>query len=113
VVKYISGAVRATTRDLVAEAIVDNQSKKLLPGMFADVSLSMGSEKLASVPLAAVFERQEKKRVFVVVSNRLEERVLQHGPEVDGRLTVRVGVKAGERVVVGKLQGLQNGARVE
>lgn len=113
VVKYISGAVRATTRDLVAEAIVENESKKLLPGMFADVSLSTGSQKLASVPLAAVFERQEKKHVFVVVNNRLEERVLQYGPEVDGRLTVHVGVKAGEKVVVGKLQGLQNGARVE
>ena len=113
VVKFISGAVRATTRDLVAEAIVENESKKLLPGMFADVSISTGSQKLASVPLAAVFERQEKKRVFVVVNNRLEERVLQYGPEVDGRLTVHVGVKAGEKVVVGKLQGLQNGARVE
>lgn len=112
-VKYISGAVRANTRDLVAEAIVENESKKLLPGMFADVSLSTGMQKLASVPVAAVFERQEKKRVYVVANGRLEERVLQYGPEVDGRLAVVVGVKAGEKVVVSKRDGLTNGARVE
>jgi len=112
-VKYISGSVRATTRDLVAEAVVDNESKKLLPGMFADVSLATGTQKLPAVPLAAVFERQDKKRVFVVANGRLEERVLQYGPEVDGKLSVQAGVKAGEKVVVSKLQGLQNGARTE
>lgn len=112
-VRFVAGAVRATTRDLVAEAVVPNADKKLLPGMFADVTLTVGTQKLASVPKTAVFERQDKKRVFVVDNNRLQERVLQYGPEVGDRLTVHSGVKVGEKVVVSKLQGLQNGARVE
>lgn len=112
-VRFVAGSVRATTRDLVAEAEVENAERLLRPGMFANISLAVGTEKLASVPLSAVFERLEKKRVYVVQGGRLEERVLQHGAEIDGRLTVRDGLKLRDKVVVGNLTGLQNGARVE
>lgn len=112
-VRYVSGAIRPATRDLVAEAFVENPEKKLRPGMFADVSLSTGKQKLPSVPLDAVFERLDKKRVFVVVGDRLEERILQAGATVGDRLAAQSGVKPGEKVAVGKLDTLQNGMRVE
>ncbi len=112
-VRFVSGSVRAATRDLVVEALVDNSEKKLLPGMFADVALSTGTSKLPSVPLSAVFERQDKRRVFVVKEGRLEERVLEVGPESNGRLSVKAGVKTGEAVVTANADRLTNGARVE
>ncbi len=112
-VRFVSAVVRPTTRDLVAEAVVPNEEKLLRPGMFADISLANGSEKLPSVPLASVFERQSKRRVYVVEGGRLWERVLQVGPEVNGRLTARSGIKAGDKVVTSSLDGLTNGARVE
>jgi RND family efflux transporter MFP subunit len=112
-VRFIAGSVRATTRDLVAEAVVPNADKLLRPGMFADVALAVGSERLPSVPVGAVFERLDKKRVYVVADGHLQERVLQYGPEQAGRLSVHYGVKAGDKVVVSKLDGLLNGARVE
>lgn len=112
-VRFVSGAVRAATRDLVVEAVVENADKKLFPGMFADVALSTGMRKLPSVPLAAVFERQDKRRVFVVKDGRLEERVLQPGPESNGRLSIESGVKAGEPVVTSNTDRLINGARVQ
>jgi membrane fusion protein, multidrug efflux system len=111
--RYMAGAVRPTTRDLVCEAVVQNPDKLLRAGMFADVGVTTGTEPLPSVPLAAVFERQEKKRVYVVVDGRAEERVLQVGPEVNGRLTAHAGVKQGEKVIVGNLAALTNGARVQ
>lgn len=112
-VRFVSGSVRTATRDLVVEALVDNADKKLLPGMFADVALSVGTRKLPSVPISAVFERQDKRRIFVVKDGRLEERVLQTGPESNGRLSVESGVKAGEPVVTANADRLTNGARVQ
>ena len=112
-VRFVSGAVRATTRDLVTEAVVSNDDKLLRPGMFADVSLLTGSQKLPTVPLAAVFERQEKKRVYVVANGQLQERVLQYGAVVNGRLSVESGVKSGEKVAVGNLGDLLNGESVQ
>src|SRR4051812_22899476 len=49
-VRFVSGALRATTRDLVVEAIVPNPDRALLPGMFADLELGIGTQRLASVP---------------------------------------------------------------
>lgn len=112
-VRFVSGAVRASTRDLVAEALVQNPDKKLLPGMFADVQLDVGVEQLPSVPLTAVFERQDKKRVYVVADGHLQERVLQVGPVVGDRLTAKSGLKVGDKVAVGQLETLSNGARVD
>ncbi len=111
-IKFVSGAVRPTTRDVVAEAVVPNVDRRLLPGMFADGELITGTQKLPMVPTEAIFERQEKKRVYVVEDGHLRERVLQVGPNVSGGVAVVAGVKVGENVAVGKVGQLTNGARV-
>ncbi len=111
-VSHISGAVRET-RDVLVEAAVKNVDQKLLPGMFADVELTIGSEKLASVPKAAVFEGNGKLNVLAVKDGVLEQRVLQPGPEVNGRLTVRRGVTDGEKVASPYNAELKNGQRVK
>jgi membrane fusion protein (multidrug efflux system) len=111
-VRFVSAALRSTTRDLIAEAIVSNPERLLLPGMFADVELVVGSERLPSVPRRAVSERDEQSRVFVVAAGRLEERVVALGPSVAERVSVTRGVKEGEAVVVSDLSRLSNGRKV-
>jgi len=111
-VRYLSGALRATTRDLVVEALVENEDRLLIPGMFADAELTVGSASLPSVPKKAVLTRDDQSRVFVVVGGRLEERVLALGPTVGERVSVARGVTAGEQVVVSELSGLSNGQKV-
>jgi membrane fusion protein (multidrug efflux system) len=111
-VARISGAVRET-RDVLVEARVQNPENRLLPGMFAEVELAIGTEALPSVPKAATFEANGKLNVMVVTGGALEQRVLQPGPEVGGRLSVRRGVALGERVVATYSQSLKNGQRVK
>ncbi|RYZ05025.1 MAG: efflux RND transporter periplasmic adaptor subunit [Myxococcales bacterium] len=111
-VRFVSGALRSTTRDLVAEAIVPNPDRLLIPGMFADVELTVGSQKSASVPVAATREADEQTRVFVVTAGRLEERIVAVGPKVGDRIAIVRGVKEGEQVVVSDLTGLANGRKV-
>lgn len=112
-VRYLAGAVRPATRDMLVEAVVSEQSDaRLRPGMFADVRLQVGSEKLPTVPQAAIKELASRKHVFVVHEGKLEERVLQPGPALGDRLSVQDGVAAGELVAVGDLGKLKNGAAV-
>jgi len=112
VVRFVSGALRATTRDLVAEAIVPNAEHLLMPGMFADVELTVGSERLPSVPASAVTELDDQARVFVVADGRLEERVVALGPKLSDRASITRGVKDGDQIVVSDRTGLGNGRRV-
>lgn len=111
-VKFVSGVVRRNTRDLVVEALVDNAERRLLPGMFADAQLRIGSERLPSVPRAALVPRGGQFHVFVVVDGRLEERVVALGPAVGDRVGIQRGVKEGEQVVVSEPNALGNGQKV-
>jgi RND family efflux transporter MFP subunit len=112
-VRFVSGSVRDATRDIIAEAIVPNEDKLLRPGMFADASIQIGSRKLPAVPKTAIFERQDKPRVFVVDSGKLVERVVQLDVEKDGLVAVRDGVKSGDTIALGDPARLVNGARVD
>jgi membrane fusion protein (multidrug efflux system) len=76
------------------------------------VELTVGSERLPSVPTGALSEQDEQARLFVVVDGRLEERLVALGPKVAERSSVTRGVKAGELVVVSERAGLGNGRRV-
>lgn len=112
-IRFVSGALRSTTRDLVVEALVKNPDKALLPGMFADVELTTGSRKLPSVPNASVMLREGQARVFALVAGRLEERLLALGPAVGDRASVLKGAALGDQVVLPPLEGLGNGQRVK
>ncbi len=111
-VRFVSGALRATTRDLVAEAIVPNSDRALIPGMFADVELTIGMQRLPSVPARSLKELDDQSRVFVVANGRLEERIVALGPKVGERVSLTGGVKDADQVVVSDLTGLGNGRKV-
>jgi membrane fusion protein (multidrug efflux system) len=120
-VSHIAGAVRET-RDVLVEATVPNAEHKLLPGMFADVALTVGQRTLPSVPRAAMFEQNGKQNVFVVKDGRLEQRVLQldadgsargqDSTDAPGRVPVLRGVSQGEQVVSTYAKDLSNGQAV-
>lgn len=111
-IRFIGGAVRETTRDIVAEAVVDNADRALRPGMFATVSLLTGEAPRAVVPKAAIVPREGLSHVFVVVNQRVEERVVQTGVERDGMVAVVRGLKVGERVVDKPSDAVKNGLKV-
>jgi len=56
--------------------------------------------------------RDKEPHAFVVIGDRLEERVLALGPEVDARVAVTRGIADGERVVIEGQDALQNGQLV-
>lgn len=112
-IRYVSGVVRASTRDLVVEAVCENHDRLLMPGMFADVELNVGSQQLPSVPRAALVTRDEQSRLFVVADARVEERVVALGPAVGDRVSVLKGVGLEEQVVVSDPSRLSNGQGVQ
>lgn len=111
-VRFVSGALRSTTRDLVVEALVENKERELIPGMFADVELTVGQVKLPSVPKRSIVTRDEQARVYAVVGGRLEERILALGPVVGDRQSVARGVALNDKIVVSDPGALENGQKV-
>jgi membrane fusion protein (multidrug efflux system) len=113
-VKFSGARVRRETRDLVVEAMVPNSERRLRPGMFAIAKLVLGRQELPAVPTRAI--RSDAKsggeRVFVVEGGRLEERLVQTGPNADGWTSIRAGLRAGERVALVATPELKDGLGV-
>jgi membrane fusion protein (multidrug efflux system) len=112
-VKYISPNVREATRDLVVEAVVPNPDARLKPGMFAVARLELGMRPRVAVPTAAVVRDDTSARIFVVVSQQVQERLVQVGDASGDLVVVNDGVKPGENVVVKPGPDVRDGARVE
>ncbi len=83
------------TRALMVEVALPTDSD-LRPGMFIEARLAVGDRTLPIVPKSAVTKRGSTSRLFVVIGDRLEERVVQLGPEVADRVTIVRGLEVGE-----------------
>lgn len=112
IVRYVGAAVRETTRDLVAEAVVDNADRALKPGMFATVALVTGEAPMLVLPRSALLQKSALAFVFAVVDQRLEERVVQTGAEKGDLVAIERGVKAGDKIVAKPTDALHNGQAV-
>ncbi len=112
-VRYVSPALRPTTRDLVIEAVAANAGGALRPGMFATVKLLTGEEEQPTVPLTAIRTEGTVKRLFLARNGLAYEMVVRTGLARDGRIAVLEPLTPADRVVVRPPPGLADGAAIQ
>ncbi|HEY6477227.1 MAG TPA: efflux RND transporter periplasmic adaptor subunit [Polyangia bacterium] len=112
-IRYVGPSVRKQSRDSVVEAVFSNDDHDLRPGMFVTARLTVGEEDLPAVPTAAVRADGTLRHVYVDVSGRLEDRLVQAGEPVGAATPIVSGLKAGERVVAELTPDVRDGARVK
>jgi RND family efflux transporter MFP subunit len=99
-VSYILPQVDATTRTLKVRIQFDNPDYTLKPEMYGEVELRTGNVRRLVVPQSAVLNSGERQIVFVDLgSGNFEPREVKAGAEMDGRVEILSGLKAGERIV--------------
>jgi len=111
-VRFVGPVLDQRSRNLMVEALVEGDDRRLLPGMFATARLPVGEQRALSVPPSALVGRRDGSRVFVVHDGVAQERVVQLGESNAERVAVLKGLRPGERVVVEPPAGLTDGARV-
>ncbi len=112
-VKAIDARVSAESRNVTVRAQFDNPERKLLPGMFANLTVTTGAPAdLLTLPRTAIVYSLYGDNVFVVEPAKpaegqkdpgglvVERRFVKLGPVRGERIAVTEGVKAGERVVI-------------
>ena len=112
-VRYVSPGVRADSRALVVEAAVPNAKGLLKPGQFVTARIEQGKPTPAVlVPAAAVVTNSGTSRVFVVVDNHVEERIVTTGQQVGERVEATTGVTAKDVVAVTNVAKLSDGTEI-
>jgi len=115
--------VALATRTMDTEVDVPNPSLVLIPGMYAEVNLTLDRRnRVVTIPLTAVDIDGEGSgghaaastgSVMVVTpNNRVEMRRVSLGLETASRIEVRSGLNEGDMVVIASRSALQSGEEV-
>jgi membrane fusion protein (multidrug efflux system) len=116
------GAEIGKTRSLIVEATLDPQTD-LVPGMFAEAHLGIGSKPHVVLPTDAVVKRGKVFHAFVAVTAHgegsgskvleVEDRIVQVGAAPgEGQVSIIQGVVKGERVVRKVTEQVVDGLRI-
>ncbi len=109
--------VTMETRTMDTEVDVPNGNLVIVPGMYAEVHLTLDqSPRALTIPVSAVDVGSDPKSGQVAVitpDNKVELRKIQIGLETAERVEVKGGLKEGEMVVVGSRSALQPGQLVQ
>lgn len=101
------------TRTMDTEVDVPNPSLVLIPGMYAEVDLTLQrADHAVTVPVTAV-DAEANKVMVVGAGDRLESRDVKPGLETANQVQILSGLQDGDLVVVGSRAGLQPGTIVK
>jgi RND family efflux transporter MFP subunit len=102
------------TRTAEMEIEVPNRSGRLKPGMYARVTLTVGTRQNALVvPRNAVVDVEGKRGVFVPQENRAQFRAVQTGLQDETRVEITGGLSEGARVITTGALALRDGDPIQ
>jgi len=112
-VKRLAGALDQKLRSERLEVDVINKDNRLLPNMYADVSVPIPARDSAYiVPKTAVVTSTERVFVIKIVNNRAEWVDVQKGLESGDNVEVHGEIKAGDQIVKAASEEIRNGSPV-
>jgi multidrug efflux system membrane fusion protein len=112
---FVDNAVDPTTGTIRLKGTFENRERRLWPGQFVNVALTLTVEPAAVVvPAAALQTGQQGTYVFVVKPDQtVESRPVVTGGTVEGETVVKQGLEPGEVVVTDGQLRLFPGAKVD
>lgn len=112
-VSALDTRIDPATRTIRAIAEFDNQDELLRPGLFLNITLTLGERPSALlVPEEAIDPVGDRAYVFAVRHGRAVRQEVKLGMRVPGEVEILEGLSADEQVVVRGLQRLRNGMPV-
>jgi RND family efflux transporter MFP subunit len=114
-VARFASQVDPATRTMHTEVDVENPARQLVPGMYAEVSVTLATRPAAlAVPIQALDRAEDRVSVMRVGPDRtVEVRPVQIGLETAAYAEVLAGLAEGDLVIVGGRSQLHAGIKVD
>jgi len=111
----VDNTVDPSTGTVRLKATFQNDDRRLYPGQFVNIVLTLGTQNQAIVvPSQAVQTGQDKSFVYVVkFDNTVEMRTVKAGANFNNMTVIEEGLKPGEQVVTDGQLRLVPGAKVQ
>lgn len=112
-VSEISPVLDPLSRTMEIKLDFSNREGFLKPGMFCEVKIITERKKgIVKLPAKVLVRRFGGTFAFVLTDGKVEKRPVTAGIEIDGKLEIVEGLKAGEKIVVRGQSLLEDGAAV-
>lgn len=114
-VSRIYPTVDSSTRTFQTEILIANPAEKILPGMFARVSIDLGSRNNVVVPDRAIVKQtgSGNRYVYVVHDGKVNYNKVEIGRRLDDAYELLSGVESGDTVVISGQSRLADGVAVD
>jgi RND family efflux transporter MFP subunit len=101
------------TRTMSTEVDVENPDGRFMPGMYADVTLTVAErDNVVTVPVEAVSMSGHPSVLIVDGKGVVQRRPVTVGLQTSDRVEVQKGLLPGDTVIVGSRTGVQSGTKV-
>lgn len=111
-VASVDTRVDPTTRSVAIRALIDNEDRRLRPGMFMTLKLRRLEGDALMLPEQAIVPENERHFVYVVVDGKAHKRAITIGRRRPGEVEILEGLTPGDSVVVDGTLNVRDGAAV-
>ncbi|AWK85173.1 efflux RND transporter periplasmic adaptor subunit [Azospirillum thermophilum] len=114
-VEFVDNRIDPQTGTIGIRALFPNPQRLLLPGQFVTVRVRRDEpEQRPVVPVAAIQQDQQGRYVLVLdQDNRVQQRRIEVGPQIEQVIAVEKGLNPGETVLVDGVQKVRPGMTVQ
>ncbi len=113
-VNYIAPSIDPTSRTLALQAVVMNQSNKLIPGLFVKITQDMQKQQQAIlIPEQSVNASFQRHFVYRIVGQKAIATTVTLGQRYKGYVVVLKGLQKNDKIVIAGKQKLHDGARIK
>lgn len=113
-VGLIHPTIDPATRTFKVEIHLRNENSKVRPGMFASVTLQLGSQEMMMIPDTSVgtLPGTSQKFVYIIENGKAVHRNISVGSVIGTEVIVTEGLSLQDQIIISGLSGLKSGDTV-
>jgi len=109
----ISSRVDPTTRSILVQAKINNESEKLIPGMLLNISLIFNETNSLSIPEEALVIQGNDKFVYLIENNKIKKNSVTIGKRNFGKIEILSGLNEGNTILAEGTNKVRPGSNIK
>jgi membrane fusion protein (multidrug efflux system) len=107
-------SVTAATRTIAMKAVCNNKQARLMPGLFANITLKLGANAPTfMIPTQSLVPVLKGQKVFVMQGDSAVEKLVKTGFRNENKVEITEGLSAGDSLIVDGIMYMKNGIKVK
>ena len=109
----ISSRVDPTTRSILVQAKINNQSEKLIPGMLLNIDLIFNETNSLSIPEQALVIQGNDKFVYLIEENKIKKNSVTIGKRNFGKIEILSGLAQDDVILAEGTNKVRPGSKIK